>query len=106
MVTPIESNVSIFNVDHMANQVRDPNATHVMGAQQIDVKRESEQMSQTVQRQEETDAFVRVGDQERERERGGSGKKQRESGGQEDQEEPIVATNGAGGEQNGFSLIA
>lgn len=104
MVSPINSNVSVLNVDHMANQVRDPNATHVMGAQQIDVKRDSEQMSQTVQRPEETDAFVRVGDQERERGRGGSGGKRR-SGGRPDQGDP-EPSDGEPDVSNGFSLIA
>lgn len=76
MVTPIESNLSIFNVDHMANQVKDPNASHAMGAQQIDVKKESEQLSQKVQAPEETDTFIKISEREKQRE------------GREDEDEP------------------
>lgn len=104
MVTPVDSGMSVYNADHMANQVRDPNATHAMGAQQIDVRRENEQMSQTVQAAAETDAFIKIGDQPKEREqrRGGQGGSKRGRGPEDDGAEEQGRTPAT---SRGFSFI-
>ncbi len=106
MIRPIDANLSLFNVDHMANQVKDPNATHAQGAQQIDVKKESEQMSQSVHAPEETDGEVRIGDKERERKKREAQKKKlkkNETGGEElAAEEPDRTPETS----RGFSFIA
>lgn len=105
MVTPIETGMSVFNADHMSNQVKDPNTTHVMGAQLQDVRKENEQRSQTVQALENADAFIRIGDapEKKERERRQDargreeGKDERSIGAKEERNPPT---------SKGFSLIA
>ena len=90
----------------MASQVKDPNATHAQGAQQIDVKKEAEQKSQSVQAPEETDGEVRIGEKERERQkREAKKKKTKQSGASEEEllaEEPDRTPNTS----RGFSFIA
>lgn len=104
MVTPIESNVSIFTADHMANQIKDPNATHVMGAQTIDVKKEAEHKSQTVAAAEETDTFVRVGEKEREREKQEQKKKKKERDASDSADDDQRSVSAA--KPSGFNLMA
>lgn len=103
MLSPLESNLSVFNVDHVANQTRDPNATHVQGAQMMDVKKESEQMSQTVQGPEETDAWVHIGEDGKERrEHAGSGGKKKKNSSKEQEQSEQAASEAP----RGFSLMA
>lgn len=105
MIRPIETNLSLFNVDNMANQIRDPNATHAQGAQQVDVKKESEQMSQSVQATEETDGQVKIGEKERERQQRDARKKKRGQG-EPEEEVPAEEVDRTPNTSKGFSFIA
>lgn len=104
MVTPLESSVSILSADHYSNQVKDPNATHAMGAQLIDVKKEAEQRSATVQGLEETDTYIKVGEKDREKEERGGKKKKRD--GQASEDEEVAETERRPETSRGFSFIA
>ena len=106
MIRPIETNLSLFNVDHMANQVKDPNATHAQGVQQIDVKKESEQMSQSVHASEEADGEVRIGDKERERQKREAKKRKSKQNGTGEEELLAEGTNRTPETSRGFSFIA
>lgn len=106
MIRPIEANLSLFNADHMANQVKDPNATHAQGAQQIDVKKEAEQKSQSVQAPEETDGEVRIGEKERERREREARKKKFKKNGTGEEELAVEEPDRTPGTSRGFSFIA
>jgi hypothetical protein len=106
VIRPIETNLSLFNADHMANQIKDPNATHAQGAQQIDVKKESEQMSQSVQVLDETDGEVRIGEKERQRQRQEERKKKMKKNAAEEEELPAGEPDRTPETSRGFSFIA
>jgi hypothetical protein len=106
VIRPIETNLSLFNVDHMANQIKDPNATHAQGAQQIDVKKESEQMSQSVQVLDEADGEVRIGEKERQRQRQEERKKKMKKNAADEDELPTGEPDRTPGTSRGFSFIA
>lgn len=105
MIRPIETNLSLFNADNMSNQIKDPNATHAQGAQQVDVKKESEQMSQSVQATEHTDGKVKIGEKERERKEREERRKKRATlaQGEEPATEEVDRTPDT---SKGFSFIA
>lgn len=69
MIRPIETNLSIFNVENKASQVKDPNATQAQAMQQIDIKKDSEHQSQSVQAMEEAEGEVKIRDRKSRREK-------------------------------------
>jgi hypothetical protein len=106
VIRPIETNLSLFNVDHMANQIKDPNATHAQGAQQIDIKKESEQMAQSVQAPEEADGGVRVGEKERQRQKQEERKKKTKKNAADEEESPAGSPDRTPETSRGFNFIA
>jgi hypothetical protein len=106
VIRPIDINLSLFNADHMANQIKDPNAAHAQGAQQIDVKKESEQMSQSVQAPEETGGEVRIGEKERQRQKQEDRKKKMKKNAADEDEIQANAPDRTPGTSRGFSFIA
>lgn len=106
MVTPIDSNLSIFNVDHVANHTKDPNATHAQGAQMMDVKKDSDEFSRSVQALENSDAEMRITEKERERQERERKKKKQKSEPTDPAEMKAEDKRRSPSTSMGFSLIA
>jgi hypothetical protein len=80
MIRPIETGMSLYNVDHKAHQPQnDPNAHLAQSAQQGEIVKKTIMQSQTVQQPQETEAGVKIRDKNSERDKGKQ-KKKREKG--------------------------
>ncbi|MDR1138018.1 MAG: hypothetical protein LBK91_06820 [Synergistaceae bacterium] len=80
MIRPIETGMSLYNVDHKAHQPQnDPNAHLAQAAQQGEIVKKTAEQMQTVQKPPETEAEVKIRDKNPERDNGGQ-KKKRENG--------------------------
>ena len=68
MIRPIETNMSLYTVDHKAHQAQnDPNAHTVLALQQAEaIKKASDQLN-TVQKSPETEGDVKIRDKDSEK---------------------------------------
>lgn len=69
MLRPIESNLSLYNVESKASQIKDPNAHQYQAMQQSEMDKKSQLQAQTVQPAEKAEGGVRVRERKEDRER-------------------------------------
>lgn len=60
MLRPIESNLSLLNVEQKASQVKDPNAHQFQAVQQDEILKSAQRQAQTVQTVEKPEGDVKV----------------------------------------------
>jgi hypothetical protein len=85
MLRPIESNLSVYNVDQKASQIKDPNAHQFQAMQQDEINKRTLQEAQTVQKNDKSEGEVRVRDRKDDRGReGGEDKRGRKRGNSQD----------------------
>jgi hypothetical protein len=95
MLRPIESNLSLYSVDHKAHQAQnDPNAHQFQAMQQEEIVKRTTQQMNTVQKSPESEGEVKIRDRDPERERGGQKKKKKREGGAELSQEEEKSGNG------------
>ena len=104
MVLPIESNMSLYNVELKASEVKDPNASQFQGAQQSQTKKDTEHQAHSVQATEQAEGEVKIRDRDAKREQERGGKKKKGSQQDEPEEEPIVDRTPE--TSRGFSFLA
>ena len=85
MLRPIESNLSLYNVENKASQVKDPNAHQFQSMQQHEISVKAQIQAQTVQPTEKPEGDVKVRERKDERDGGGKGKNRRQSGSSDEQ---------------------
>lgn len=78
MLRPIESNLSLYNVENKASQVKDPNAHQYQAMQQNEMDKKAQIQSQTVQPTEKTEGGTKVRERKEDRERNREEKRKRE----------------------------
>ncbi|MDR3278985.1 MAG: hypothetical protein LBT23_00580 [Synergistaceae bacterium] len=70
MLRPIDSSLSLYNVDHKAHQAQnDPNAHQFQTMQQDEIVKRSMQQMNTVQKTPESEGEVRIRDKNQEKNR-------------------------------------
>jgi hypothetical protein len=78
MIRPIESNMSLYTVDHKAHQAQNAPDTHMAQAiQQNELIKRGLEQAQVVQKMPEAEGEVKIRDRESEKDRGGRGKKRK-----------------------------
>lgn len=95
MLRPIESNLSVYNVDQKASQIKDPNAHQFQAMQQDEINKRTLQEAQTVQKTDKSEGEVKVRD--RKDDRGREDKRGRKRDNSQDAPEP----EGEAGEASG-----
>lgn len=105
MVRPIESNMSLYNVELKASEIKDPNASQFQAAQQTQSKKDMEHKAQSVQATEELEGEVKIRDKDSKRERDGDGKKKKKDGRPGEQQEDVPADRKPD-TSRGFSFLA
>ena len=78
MLRPIESNLSLYNVENKASQVKDPNAHQYQSMQQHEINVKAQIQAQTVQPTEKPEGDVKVREQNEERDRRGKRKNRKQ----------------------------
>lgn len=89
MLRPIEANLSIYNVEQKASQVKDPNAHQFQAMQNEEIAKSAQKQAQTVQTVEKSEGGVKVRDrredaEEKHKREKGRGKTGTDSGGDSD----------------------
>jgi hypothetical protein len=98
MIRPIESNMSLYTVDHKAHQAQNAPDTHMAQAmQQNELLKQNQVQAQTVQKLPETDGEVKIRDRESEKNKGGREKKRKKEELPEKESENGDGTQGGGG---------
>jgi hypothetical protein len=97
MIRPIETGMSLYNVDHKAHQPQNDQGTHLaQAAQQGEIVKSTVQRLQTVQKSSESEAEVRIRDKNSERDRGRQ-KHKREKGDTREDESGTAEEGAAAG---------
>jgi hypothetical protein len=96
MLRPIETNLSVYNTDHKAHQMKDDQSSHQFQAmRQDETVKESLLQRQTVQKSPESDGEVKIRDRNSDKNRDGSGKrKKRDSAPKEERPEKAAKEPG------------
>ena len=103
MIRPIESSMSLFNVDHKAHQAQnDPNAHAAQAMQQDEAVKKTAQQMNTVQKSPETEGDVKISDRESEKQKGGQRQKRRRDG----TPEAKAAPDGGGDDGGHLNFLA
>ena len=108
VVRPIETNMSLYNVELKASEVKDPNASQLQAAQQSLTKKDTEHQAQSVQATEQAEGEVKIRDREakREQERGGGKKKKASASGQIEEPEEEQVADRTPETSRGFNFLA
>jgi len=78
VIRPIETNMSLFTLDHKAHQAKnDPNAHTTLAAQQAAAEKKTHEQLNTVQKSPETEGDVKIRDKDSEKNRGDQRKRRR-----------------------------
>ncbi|MDR3164125.1 MAG: hypothetical protein LBU13_00940 [Synergistaceae bacterium] len=78
MIRPIESNMSLYTVDHKAHQAQNAPDTHMAQTmQQNELIKHNLQQAQTVQKTPESEGEVKIRDRESEKDKGERRKKRK-----------------------------
>lgn len=104
MIRPIETNMSLYNVEMKASEVKDPNASQFQAAQQQQTKKEVEHQAQSIQPTDQTEGEVKIRDNNSKREQNDGGKKKKNS--QQDESEEEQAVDRTPDTSRGFSFLA
>jgi hypothetical protein len=105
MIRPIESNMSIYTVDHKAHQAQNAPDTHVaQAAQQNELIKHNQEQAHTVQKTPESDGEAKIRDRDSEKNKGGRGKKRKKE--ERPDEEPETGHGTPGGSSGGLNFLA
>ena len=78
MIRPIDTNMSLFTVDHKAHQAQnDPNAHTTLAAQQAEAMKKAENQMRAVQKSPEAEGEVKIRDKDSEKNRRDQRKRRR-----------------------------
>jgi hypothetical protein len=100
MIRPIESNMSLYTVDHKAHQAQNAPDTHMAQAmQQNELIKHNQEQIQTVQKMPETEGEVKIRDRDSEKNKGNRGKKRKKE--EHHGEEPETSRGTPGGASGG-----
>jgi hypothetical protein len=103
MIRPIESNMSLYTVDHKAHQEQKAPDTHMAQAmQQNELIKHNQERAQTVQRMPEAEGEVKIRDREPEKNKGDRGKKRKK----EDRPNEEPETGGEKPSGGGLNFLA
>jgi hypothetical protein len=81
MIRPIESNISIYNVDHKAQQMKDdPSAHQFQAMRQGEIVKETVHQMQTVQKSPDSEGDVKIRDQNSDKNKNDRKKKKKNGG--------------------------
>ena len=84
MLRPVEASLTLYNVEHKASQLKDPNAPQYQALQQDEIAKNAQQKAQTVQPSPKTEGGVKIReDKERDRRNGGNGSSRKDASGKE-----------------------
>ena len=98
MIRPIETNMSLYTVDHKAHQAQnDPNAHTVLAMQQAEAIKKTSDQLHTVQKSPETEGDVKVRDRDSEKNKRDKKKHRRNNGADEETGTDIEAKDDDGG---------
>ncbi|MDR1916537.1 MAG: hypothetical protein LBQ58_08195 [Synergistaceae bacterium] len=108
MLRPIESNLSVYNVDQKASQVRDPNAHQFQAMQQDEINKKSLQEAQTVQKTDKTEGEVKVRERQDDRNKEEQRRRKRENSrsGAEMEEESAATSISSASEGGRLNFLA
>ena len=97
MIRPIETNMSLFTVDHQAHQARnDPNAHNVLAVQQAEAIKKAQHQQSTVQQTPETEGEVKIRDRDSEKNKRDGRKRRRHGNNAEAEDEAATTANSDG----------
>jgi hypothetical protein len=97
MIRPIESNISLYNVDFKAHQMQnDPEAHTAQAMHQGELVKQTIKQAQTVQKTPESEGEVKIGERNPDRRQDGRGKKRRRDGQDEEPASESSANDGGG----------
>jgi hypothetical protein len=98
VLRPIDSNISIFNTEQRASQVKDPSAHHVQTLQQDEIAKRTQHEAQSVQPADKTDEDVKIKERKDDRNKEDRrNKKRREASAMKEAPEEKADETGAGG---------
>ncbi|MDR1472270.1 MAG: hypothetical protein LBS75_07080 [Synergistaceae bacterium] len=96
MLRPIESNLSVYNVDQKASQIKDPNAHQFQAMQQDEINKKTLQEARTVQKAEKPEGEVKVRERKDDRGREDRRGRKRDNPRGDGAEDKAEETSGAG----------
>ena len=98
MIRPIETNMSLFAVDHKAHQPQNnPGAPAALAAQQAEALKKAHDQMNTVQKSPATEGDVKIRDRDSEKNKGEQRKRRRGHDTEEEAETDTQAKDGGGG---------
>ena len=108
MLRPIETNLSLFNVEHRANQAKEPNAHQFQVMQQEEISKRMQHEAQSVHPTEKVEAEVKVRERkdDRDKEDGKKKKKKNNSFGQAEEIEEETVAQTASTSSGGLNFLA
>ncbi len=106
MLRPIESNLSIYNVEQKASQVKDPNAHQFQAMQHDEIIKSAQQQAQTVQSVEKSEGDVKVRERKDDPEERRRKKKNRDARSGEDRDDEGCADSGSSSSRSGLDFLA
>ena len=97
MIRPIETNMSLYTVDHKAHQAQnDPNAHTTLAMQQAEAIKHANAQLNTVQKPPETEGDVKIRDRDSEKNKRDQKKRRRGNNADAETETDIEAKDGGG----------
>lgn len=106
MLRPIESNLSLYNVEQKASQIKDPNAHQFQAMQHDEIVKSAQQQAQTVQTIEKSEGDVKVRERREDPEERRRKKKDRERGDGRGEDEEARKGSDAPGSHGGLNFLA
>lgn len=106
MLRPIESNLSIYNVEQKASQIKDPNAHQFQAMQHDEIVKSAQQQAQTVQTIEKSEGDVKVRERKDDPEERRRKKKDRDARGGGEKDDGQSADSGSSGSRGGLDFLA
>ena len=103
MIRPIETNMSLYALDHKAHQAQnDPNAHTVLAMQQAEAIKKTNDQLHTVQKSPETEGDVKIRDRDSEKNKRDRRKNRRDNGADSEKETDVEAKDGGDGSHLNF----
>ena len=103
MIRPIETNMSLFTVDHKAHQAKnDPDAHTTLALQQAAAMKKAEYQQHTVQKSQEAEGEVKIRDKDSEKNKRDQRKRRRQGNDSEAEDDSEAEAKDAGGRRFDF----
>ena len=95
MIRPIETNMSLYAVDHKAHQPQnDPNAPAALAVQQAEAMKKTQDQMSTVQKSPETEGDVKIRDRDSEKNKGDQKRRRGNDAGPEEETDAQTKDDG------------